>query len=237
MPGQFQARDGVESHGRRHPFLDLRDVQLGQVLGLNPPGRGIGQAQDRRARRRVFAGRDVQRYHRPGEGRHETGGRELLGREIAGDLGRLDAGLEHRPVAGRRLEPRQRRFGVFERRELRLDLGRIGRQPIQRGLGSLHLGGGGSQLRLGWVGLRIFAGRGRGIEVVGGLLELQTLGPGADIRRALDLVVGRLRLVERGARVVDLCGQVAQLLGSRAGAHLGVVLLGRGQRGARRGHI
>ena len=89
----------------------------------------------------VFAGLDIQRHHRPGERRHEPGFRELLGREVAGDLGRFDAGLEHRPVAGRRLQLRQRRFGVFERGELRLDLGRIGRQPIERGLGSLHLRG------------------------------------------------------------------------------------------------
>ena len=219
------------------PFLDLRNTQLGQVRGLNLPGRRIGQAQDRRARGRVFAGLDVQRHHRPGERRQEPGCRELLGREIAGDLGRLDAGLEHRPVAGRWLQLRQRRLGGFERRELRLGFGRIGRQPIERGLGRLHLRRRGSQLRFGWVGLRIFVCRGRDVEIVGSLLELQALEPGADIRRALDLVVGRLRLIERSARVAELCGEAAELFRSRAGAHFGVVLLRRGQRGPRRGHI
>ena len=135
------------------------------------------------------------------------------------------------------MQLRQRRFGIFERRELRLDLGRIGRQPIQRGLGSLHLGGGRGQLGVGRVALRILISCVRSVEVVGGLLELQALGPGAGIRRALDPIVGRLRLVARGVRVVALRSQGAQLLGIRAGAHPGVILLRRGQCGLRCGPV
>ena len=106
----------------------------------------------------VFAGLDIQRHHRPGERCHEPGCRELLGGEIAGDLGRLDSSLEHCPVAGRRFQFRQRGFGVFERRELRLNLGHVGRQPIERGLGRLHLeDAAANSASVGWACASLYA--------------------------------------------------------------------------------